>query len=615
MNSEMKTTVISIVGPRKSGKTTFINSLTNSIQSEQRLLLKQHTSLITKNGKNFLFIESTSDTLDLLNLSKISDIVVFMIDGYFGLELETFEFMNFIRNNKKKRIFFIITHLDLFKNWKNLKKAKKKLKDRLNRETQNGKIFFISGINIQGFYYPKEIENVNRFLFIEQLEKYSDFKDSYYFLITEIMHVKKFEKHSLILKGFSKNRIDCNFKNTTCHISGLGDIVVKKIFNQNSDIKFNRKKKTINKKFLIIFKNKKKFFFFYYLKFFFENQNKGFTSSRYFCKIDSCQFSLKNIILHSQSNYVKVFDNETPKNHFSNEQETLSEKNFSKISKKLSEIEPNKFSFPKFKRRISDIIKYVKIEIKDLPIHFKKNFYPASLYILSINDAYEKKNFFLVSKILRHKWCNQSVLSGDFCLISIGWRLIYTKIYIIRQITKKNFKLIKFLPYYRPMQAFFYANVTKKNDNIIGLFLQKKHRDVSNQGSRFSISFIGKIEDCLMSLNLFHRIKIQGKICKIFQKTAFINGMFHTEFEAIKYIGSVIKTQDGTRGIIKGLSRDLRQGTVRVTFEKKIQKNQKVFFSTWCSIKPSKLIFENLFLLMPVDVKELRYKTIKNYYE
>ena len=611
----METTVISIVGPRKSGKTTFINSLANSIQSEQRLMVKQYMSLITKNGRKFLFIESTSDTLDLLNLSKISDIVVFMVDGYFGLELETFEFINFIRNDKKKRIFFIITHLDLFKNWKSLKKTKKKLKDRLDKETQNGKIFFISGVNIQGFYYPKEIENVNRFLFIEEIEKFSDFKDSYYFLITEIMHVKKFAKHSLILKGFSKNRIDCNFKNTTCHISGLGDIVVKKIFNQNSDINFNRKRKKLKKKFKKIFNNKKNFFFFYYLKFFLENQYKGFASSRYFYKIDSCQFSLKNIISHNQSNYLKVFDNEIPKNHFSNERETLSEKNSNKISKKLSEIEPNKFSFPKFKRRTSDEIEYVKIEIKDLPIYFKKNFYPASLYILSINEAYEKKNFFLVSRILRHKWCNQSVLSGDFCLISIGWRLIYTKVYIIRQITKNNFKLIKFLPYYRPAHAFFYSNVTKKNDNVIGLFLQKKHNKVSNQGSRFSISFTGKIEDRLTSLNLFHKIKIQGKICKIFQKTAFINGMFHTEFEAIKYIGSIIKTQDGTRGVIKGLSRDLKQGTVRATFEKKIQTNQKVFFSIWCSIKPSKLIFENLFLLMPVDVRELRYKTVTDYYE
>ena len=40
----METTVISIVGPRKSGKTTFINSLANSIQSEQRLMVKQYMS-------------------------------------------------------------------------------------------------------------------------------------------------------------------------------------------------------------------------------------------------------------------------------------------------------------------------------------------------------------------------------------------------------------------------------------------------------------------------------------------------------------------------------------------------------------------------------------------
>ena len=44
----METTVISIVGPRKSGKTTFINSLANSIQSEQKLMVKQIAMLDVK---------------------------------------------------------------------------------------------------------------------------------------------------------------------------------------------------------------------------------------------------------------------------------------------------------------------------------------------------------------------------------------------------------------------------------------------------------------------------------------------------------------------------------------------------------------------------------------
>ncbi len=56
--------------------------------------------------------------------------VLLLIDASFGFEMEVFEFLNVAQVHGFPRIMGVLTHLDLLKNNKSLKKAKKKMKNR-----------------------------------------------------------------------------------------------------------------------------------------------------------------------------------------------------------------------------------------------------------------------------------------------------------------------------------------------------------------------------------------------------------------------------------------------------------------------------------------------------
>ena len=76
------------------------------------------------------------------------------MNGFFGLELETFETTTVIKNSNLNRFIVVLTHLDLFKTWKSLKKAKKRIKDRLIQEANgNCKIFYCSGLKNNNGYF------------------------------------------------------------------------------------------------------------------------------------------------------------------------------------------------------------------------------------------------------------------------------------------------------------------------------------------------------------------------------------------------------------------------------------------------------------------------------
>lgn len=56
--------------------------------------------------------------------------VLMLIDASFGFEMETFEFLNICQVHGFPKIMGVLTHLDSFKNNKQLRKVKKRLKHR-----------------------------------------------------------------------------------------------------------------------------------------------------------------------------------------------------------------------------------------------------------------------------------------------------------------------------------------------------------------------------------------------------------------------------------------------------------------------------------------------------
>ena len=101
----------------------------------------------------------------MIDVSKIADIVLLMIDGNFGFEMETMEFLNVLSaSGMPGNVFGILTHLDLFRKASTLKDAKKRLKHRFWSELYQGaKLFYLSGV-INGRYPDREVHNLSRFI-------------------------------------------------------------------------------------------------------------------------------------------------------------------------------------------------------------------------------------------------------------------------------------------------------------------------------------------------------------------------------------------------------------------------------------------------------------------
>ena len=146
--------LISFIGPRQSGKTTLIKSIVEHFTNIDKWPNSNLTSISSSNEEIVILAENISDAFSALNFLKFSDIIVSVVNGFFGLELETFETTTVIKNSNLNRFIFVLTHLDLFKTWKSLKKAKKRIKDRLVQEANgNCKIFYCSGLKNNNGYF------------------------------------------------------------------------------------------------------------------------------------------------------------------------------------------------------------------------------------------------------------------------------------------------------------------------------------------------------------------------------------------------------------------------------------------------------------------------------
>lgn len=100
----------------------------------------------------------------MIDVAKVADLVLLLIDASFGMEMETFEFLNICQVHGFPRIMGVLTHLDYFKNNKKLKVVRKTLKHRFWTEIYQGaKLFYLSGM-VYGEYLKNEVHNLARFI-------------------------------------------------------------------------------------------------------------------------------------------------------------------------------------------------------------------------------------------------------------------------------------------------------------------------------------------------------------------------------------------------------------------------------------------------------------------
>ncbi|GEQ68954.1 hypothetical protein JCM33374_g2624 [Metschnikowia sp. JCM 33374] len=156
--------IVAIVGPPGTGKTTLIKSLVKRLTKTSLTEVKGPITVVSGKRRRLTFIEVKNDLNSMIDAAKIADLVLLLVDGNFGLEMETMEFLNVAQHHGMPRVLGVATHLDLFKSQSTLRTSKKRLKHRFWTEVYQGaKLFYLSGV-INGRYPDREILNLCRFM-------------------------------------------------------------------------------------------------------------------------------------------------------------------------------------------------------------------------------------------------------------------------------------------------------------------------------------------------------------------------------------------------------------------------------------------------------------------
>ena len=171
----------------------------------------------------------------MIDIAKMVDIVLLMIDGNYGFEMETMEFLNVLSaSGMPGNVFGILTHLDLFRKQETLKLQKKRLKHRFWSELYQGaKLFYLSGV-VNGRYPDREIMNLSRFLSVMKNPRPLVWRNSHPYCLadrflditppTDIEQNPKCDR-TVALYGYLRGT---NFPagGSRVHIPGVGDLTV-----------------------------------------------------------------------------------------------------------------------------------------------------------------------------------------------------------------------------------------------------------------------------------------------------------------------------------------------------------------------------------------------------
>ncbi|KAL4425893.1 hypothetical protein ABPG75_009909 [Micractinium tetrahymenae] len=224
-----------VQGPPGVGKTTLIKGLIKHYTRQDVRDIKGPITLIAGKARRLTFIECPQDLSAMIDAAKYADLVLLLIDGGFGFEMETFEFLNILQVHGFPKVMGVLTHLDGFKDTKALKKTKKALKHRFWTEIYQGaKLFYLSGMK-NGKYLKREVHNLARFISVMKFRPLTWRQAHPYLLADRFEDITPAEAvranprcdRDVTLYGYVRGT---NWKEgTRVHIAGVGDYPVAEV--------------------------------------------------------------------------------------------------------------------------------------------------------------------------------------------------------------------------------------------------------------------------------------------------------------------------------------------------------------------------------------------------
>ncbi|XP_072983897.1 uncharacterized protein [Typha latifolia] len=221
--------VVVVHGPPQVGKSLLIKCLVKHYTKQNLSEVRGPITVVSGKQRRVQFLECPNDINGMIDAAKIADLALLLIDGSYGFEMETFEFLNIMQVHGFPKVMGVLTHLDKFKDVKKLRKTKQRLKHRFWTEIKEGaKLFYLSGL-ISGKYPKREIHNLARFISVIKTVPLSWRMSHPYLLVDRFedvtppgrLHMNSKCDRNITLYGYLRG---CNMKRgTKVHVTGAGD--------------------------------------------------------------------------------------------------------------------------------------------------------------------------------------------------------------------------------------------------------------------------------------------------------------------------------------------------------------------------------------------------------
>ncbi|KAJ4895376.1 P-loop containing nucleoside triphosphate hydrolases superfamily protein [Raphanus sativus] len=223
--------VVVVQGPPGVGKSLVIKSLVKHFTHQNVPEVRGPITIVQGKKNRIQFVECPNDINGMMDCAKVADLAILLIDGSYGFEMETFEFLNIMQVHGFPKVMGVLTHLDKFNDVKKLRKTKKRLKHRFWTEIYDGaKLFYLSGL-IHGKYLELEVHNLSRFIstYLTKFHPLTWRTSHPYVLADRLEDVTPPEKvqmdkkcdRNITLYGYLRG---CNLKKgMKVHIAGVGD--------------------------------------------------------------------------------------------------------------------------------------------------------------------------------------------------------------------------------------------------------------------------------------------------------------------------------------------------------------------------------------------------------
>ncbi|KPI89475.1 hypothetical protein ABL78_1439 [Leptomonas seymouri] len=156
--------LVAVVGPPGVGKTTLIRSMVKFYSNRNLSSVRGPITIIAGRSRRITFMECPNTLSSMCDVAKVADLVLLMVDGSYGFEMETFEFLNISQVHGFPKMYGVVSHLDQLKSGKSLKKRKKFLRHRFWHEVAAGAKLICLSPMVRGMYRPTDVLNLHRLL-------------------------------------------------------------------------------------------------------------------------------------------------------------------------------------------------------------------------------------------------------------------------------------------------------------------------------------------------------------------------------------------------------------------------------------------------------------------